>query len=309
MKEVTLPQGTIRYRDSGAGEPLVFLHGLLVNGRLWDGVAERLAPDFRCIVPDLPLGSHAAPMNPDADLTPPGIAQLVVDFLDALGLDRVTLVGNDSGGAISQLVATAHPDRVGRLILTNCDAYDNFPPKLFAYFKPAAKIPGALTMLTQSMRIKPLRRSPIAFGVLTKSRLPEELLDDWLDPGINDPAIREDARKFILGIDAASRPSRPRATWRTSPPRPCSPGLRRTAGSRSPTPTASRPSMPDARVVRIPDAKTFVSIDQPDRLAEEITSFVRATKSSRRRRRLASSRPAPSARPCSRGRPAASRWP
>ena len=211
MKEVTLPQGTIRYRDSGAGEPLVFLHGLLVNGRLWDGVAERLAPDFRCIVPDLPLGSHAAPMNPDADLTPPGIAQLVVDFLDALGLDRVTLVGNDSGGAISQLVATAHPDRLGRLILTNCDAYDNFPPKLFAYFKPAAKLPGALTMLTQSMRIKPLRRSPIAFGVLTKSRLPEELLDDWLDPGINDPAIREDARKFILGIVAeADRAGRAR---------------------------------------------------------------------------------------------------
>jgi pimeloyl-ACP methyl ester carboxylesterase len=277
MKEVTLPQGTIRYRDSGAGEPLVFLHGLLVNGRLWDGVAERLAPDFRCIVPDLPLGSHAAPMNPDADLTPPGIAQLVVDFLDALGLDRVTLVGNDSGGAISQLVATAHPDRLGRLILTNCDAYDNFPPKLFAYFKPAAKIPGALTMLTQSMRIKPLRRSPIAFGVLTKSRLSDELMDAWLDPGINDPKIREDARKFILGID-------PKQTERAAR------DLERFA---SPTLFAWAPedrwfkvahadslaaAMPDARVVRIPDAKTFVSIDQPDRLAEEITSFVRATK-------------------------------
>ena len=278
MKEVTLPQGTIRYRDSGAGEPLVFLHGLLVNGRLWDGVAERLAPDFRCIVPDLPLGSHAAPMSPDADLTPPGVAQLVVDFLDALGLEPVTLVGNDSGGAISQLVATAHPDRLGRLILTNCDAYDNFPPKLFAYFKPAAKIPGALTMLTQSMRIKPLRRSPIAFGVLTKSRLPEELLDDWLNPGINDPAIREDARKFILGID-------PKQTEQAA---------RDLEDFASPTLFAWAPedrwfkvahadslaaAMPDARVVRIPDAKTFVSIDQPDRLAEEITSFVRATKS------------------------------
>ena len=102
---MTLPQGTIRYRDSGEGEPLVFLHGLLVNGRLWG--CERLAPNFRCIVPDLPLGSHAAPMNPGADLLLPGIARLVVDFLDALGLDRVTLVGNDSGGAISQLVATA----------------------------------------------------------------------------------------------------------------------------------------------------------------------------------------------------------
>lgn len=277
MKEVTIPQGTIRYRDSGAGEPLVFLHGLLVNGRLWEGVAERLAPDFRCIVPDLPLGSHSTPMNADADLTPPGVAQLVVDFLDALRLDRVTLVGNDSGGAISQLVATTHPERVGRLILTNCDAYDNFPPKLFAYFKPAAKVPGALTMLTQSMRIKPLRRTPIAFGVLTKSRLEDELLDAWLNPGINDPAIRKDTAKFILGIS-------PKQTEQAA---------RDLESFASPTLFAWAPedrwfkvahadslaaSMPDARVVRIPDAKTFVSIDQPDRLAEEIASFIRATK-------------------------------
>jgi pimeloyl-ACP methyl ester carboxylesterase len=278
MKEVTLPQGTIRYRDSGAGEPLVFLHGLLVNGRLWDGVAERLSPDFRCIVPDLPLGSHAAPMNSDADLTPPGIARLVVDFLDALGLDRVTLVGNDSGGAISQLVATAHPDRVGRLILTNCDAYDNFPPKLFAYFKPAAKIPGALTMLMQSMRIKPLRRSPIAFGVLTKSRLPEELLDEWLDPGINDPNIREDARKFILGIDTEQTEQAARDLESFIAPTlfAWAPEDRWFKVAHADSLAAS---MPDARVVRIPDAKTFVSIDQPDRLAEEIASFVRATKS------------------------------
>jgi pimeloyl-ACP methyl ester carboxylesterase len=278
MKEVTLPQGTIRYRDNGAGEPLVFLHGLLVNGRLWDGVAERLSPDFRCIVPDLPLGSHAAPMNSDADLTPPGIARLVVDFLDALGLDRVTLVGNDSGGAISQLVATAHPDRVGRLILTNCDAYDNFPPKLFAYFKPAAKIPGALTMLTQSMRIKPLRRTPIAFGVLTKSRLPDELMDAWLDPGINDPNIREDARKFILGIDTEQTEQAARDLESFAAPTlfAWAPEDRWFKVAHADSLAAS---MPDARVVRIPDAKTFVSIDQPDRLAEEIASFVRATKS------------------------------
>jgi pimeloyl-ACP methyl ester carboxylesterase len=276
-KEVRLPQGTIRYRDDGDGEPLVFLHGLLVNGRLWEGVAERLAPDFRCIVPDLPLGSHSVPMNPDADLSPPGVARLVIDFLDALALDRVTLVGNDSGGAISQLVATAAPERVGRLILTNCDAYDNFPPKLFAYFKPMAKIPGGLTMMTQTMRVKPLRRSPIAFGVLTKSRLPDELLDSWLDPGINDPRIREDTRKFILGIDPAQ-------TERAA---------RDLEGFRSPTLFAWAPedrwfkiahaeslaaSMPDARVVRIPDAKTFVSLDQPEKLADAIASFVRETK-------------------------------
>ena len=276
MREVELPQGTIHYRESGSGEPLVFAHGLLVNGLLWRKVVPLLEADFRCIVPDLPLGSHSTPMSSDADLAPPGVAKLVVDFLDALGLDRVTLVGNDSGGAISQLVATTYPERIARLILTNCDAYDNFPPKLFAYLKPAAKIPGGLTMLTQSMRVKPLRRTPIAFGQLTKSRLPDELLDDWIDPGLNEPGIREDTRKFILGID-------PRLTEQAA---------RGLESFRSPTLFAWAPedrwfkvahadslaaSMPNARVVRIPDSKTFVSIDQPERLAGEIASFVRAT--------------------------------
>jgi pimeloyl-ACP methyl ester carboxylesterase len=277
MKEVSLPQGPIPYRDEGTGEPLVFVHGLLVNGRLWERVTPLLSPDFRCIVPDLPLGCHTTPMAADADLSPPGIAKLVLAFLDELGLDRVTLVGNDSGGAISQLVATSAPERVGRLILTNCDAYDNFPPKLFGYFKPVARTPGAWTMLAQSMRFKPLRRSPLAFGVLTKSRIPGEMLDDWLDPTIASNAIRKDTKKFILGTEPAQTEQ----------------AARDLESFRSPTLFAWAPedrwfkvqhadrlaaSMPDARVVRIPDAKTFVSLDQPDRLAEEIASFVRATK-------------------------------
>jgi pimeloyl-ACP methyl ester carboxylesterase len=272
--EVRLPQGTIRYRDSGSGDPLVFVHGLLVNGRLWERVVDRLDPDFRCIVPDLPLGSHRIPMNPDADLSPPGVARLVADLLEKLGLERVTLVGNDSGGAISQIVATKHPERIGRLVLTNCDAYDNFPPKLFSYFKPMARIPGAFALTAQMMRIKPLRRTPTAFGQLTKSRIPEDMLDDWLNPALEEPRIREDTRKFILGID-------PSQTVQAA---------KDLEGFDRPTLFAWAPedrwfkvehadrlaaSMPNARVERIPDAKTFVSIDQPDRLAEAIRAFVR----------------------------------
>ncbi|MBM3667173.1 MAG: alpha/beta fold hydrolase [Actinobacteria bacterium] len=162
MDEVHLPQGTIDCRDTGSGEPLVFVHGLLVNNRLWEPVAARLQRDFRCIAPDLPLGCHKRPMNADADLSPNGIARLMVDLLDALGLERATIVGNDSGGAVSQLLATAHPERVGRLILTNCGLKRDFPPKLFAYFHVVARVPGALNLLAQSMRLKPLRRAPIA---------------------------------------------------------------------------------------------------------------------------------------------------
>src|SRR5262245_59919039 len=114
MNEVQLPQGTNRYPDIGNGEPLVFVHGLLVNGSLWRKVVPQLEPDFRCIVPDLPLGSHSQPMSPDADLSPPGLARIVHGFTAALGLESVTLVGNDTGGAISQITAANHPDRISR---------------------------------------------------------------------------------------------------------------------------------------------------------------------------------------------------
>src|SRR5688572_12371230 len=124
MEEVQLSQGTIRYRDEGSGDPLVFVHGLLVNGRLWDGVAEALRDRHRCIVPTLPLGSHTEPMEPDANLSADGVARMIAELLEALDLRKVTLVGNDSGGALCQLVATRHPERVGRMVLTNCDTYE-----------------------------------------------------------------------------------------------------------------------------------------------------------------------------------------
>ena len=132
-KEVSLPQGTIAYRERGSGEPIVFIHGLLVNGDLWRKVVPELSKDYRCIVPDLPLGSHDRPMNEDADLSPYGVAKLIDDFLAALDLRDVTLVGNDTGGAFCQIVVTRHPDRIGRLVLTPCDAYENFPPRFFKY--------------------------------------------------------------------------------------------------------------------------------------------------------------------------------
>src|SRR5437773_12372991 len=121
-KEVSLASGTIRYRERGSGEPIVFVHGLLVNGDLWRNVVPELSKDFRCITPDWPLGSHELPMSPDADLSPPGVAKIVADFIAALELEDVTLVGNDTGGAVCQLVVTEYPDHIARLVLTSCDA-------------------------------------------------------------------------------------------------------------------------------------------------------------------------------------------
>ena len=102
--------------------------GTWSTGRLWTETAEQLATSHRCLVPDWPLGAHASAMNEDADLTPPGIARIISDFLDALDLRGVTIVANDSGGAMSQVLVTRHPERIGRLVLTNCDTFENFPP-------------------------------------------------------------------------------------------------------------------------------------------------------------------------------------
>jgi pimeloyl-ACP methyl ester carboxylesterase len=128
---VTLDQATIPYRDDGQGPPIVFVHGLLVDGQLWRKVTPHLTGSFRCIVPDLPLGAHARPFEEGADRSPRGVAHLLADFFEALGLSSVTVVGSDTGGAIAQLLVTQRPERVGSLVLTNCDCFENFLPPMF----------------------------------------------------------------------------------------------------------------------------------------------------------------------------------
>src|SRR2546427_12390836 len=148
-QEARLPAGTIRYVERGRGAPIVFVHGLLVNGALWRKVVPRLSDRFRCIVPDWPLGSHRAAMRVDADLSPPGLARIIADFLAALDLDGVTLVGNDTGGALCQPVGTHHPGRIRRPVLTPGDAHQNFLPLLFPYLPWTPAGPGGTVLLAQ----------------------------------------------------------------------------------------------------------------------------------------------------------------
>ena len=274
QKDVRLPGGTLRYRERGAGPTLLFVHGLLVNGALWRKVVPELAPDFRCIAPDWPLGSHEVPLGDAADRTPAGIAQLIADFMAALELEDVTLVGNDSGGALSQLVVTRHPERVGRLVLTPCDAFDNFPPKMFRYLGWAAKVPGGMAPIVQSMRLRANRRTPIAFGWLTKRRLPNVVSDHYVNPVIRDRRIREDARAFILGVDSADTLAAAEKLREFDRP-----VLLAWAPEDRFFPIAHAERLaellPNARLERIDDARTFVSEDQPQRLAELIAGFVR----------------------------------
>ena len=272
--EVRLPGGTIRYRERGAGPTLLFVHGLLVNGALWRKVVPELAPDFRCIAPDWPLGSHEVPLDDDADRSPGGIAELIADFMAALELEDVTLVGNDSGGALSQLVVTRHPERVGRLVLTPCDAFDNFPPRMFRYLGWVAKMPGGIPMMVQTMRLRANRRTPIAFGWLTKRRLPDAVSDHYVAPAIRDRRIREDARGFILGVDSADTLAAADKLREFEKP-----VLLAWAPEDRFFPIAHAERLaelvPDGRLERIEDARTIVAEDQPHRLAELIAGFVR----------------------------------
>jgi pimeloyl-ACP methyl ester carboxylesterase len=276
MKQVELGQGTIRYRESGAGEPIVFVHGLLVNGSLWRKVTPGLESDFRCIVPDWPLGSHSPAMRPDADLSPLGLARLVDDFLAAVGLDGVTLVANDTGGAISQLVATHHPGRIGRLVLTPCDAYDNFLPPFFRPLQWLARVPGGLAAALQGTRTYAVRRSPLAFGLLCKHGVDRTVSEGWARPSLDDREVRRDCIKVLRGID--KRYTLEAAELLRSFDRPTliawAPEDRFFKIANAERLAAA---IPNARLERIDDSYAFVPEDQPDRLTELISEFIGST--------------------------------
>ena len=147
--------GTIEYHDVGEGPVIVFLHLILAEASHWDKMPPLLADRFRCIFPTLPMGAHRIPADDNADLSAAGLARAVADLLDHLDVHDVTLVGNDSGGAISQVVAVNHPERLGRVVLTNCDMYDVFPPKMFSYFTLLPYIPGGLSITARALKIHP----------------------------------------------------------------------------------------------------------------------------------------------------------
>ena len=270
-RTIELPAGTIRYREAGEGKPVVFVHGYLVDGRLWDGVVDKLSDRYRCLAPDWPIGAQQIAMKPDADLSPYGIAAIVASFLDALDLEDVTIVGNDSGGAMSQVLVTRHPERIGRLVLTNCDTHENFPPGIFKAMPPIAALPGGMALLAAPFRIGALARA--AFKPFSKNPIPAELVASWMEPALHDPGVKRDAKKVTAGmnkrytLEAAEKLRSTELpillTW--------APG-----DKFFPLKYAQRlvADTPNARLVEIPDASTFVPLDQPQRLAEEIAGFI-----------------------------------
>lgn len=274
MSEVELSAGTIEYEDTGGGGPaVVLLHGLAMDGSLWRHVVADLRSDYRCVVPTLPLGGHRRPMRPDADLSPRGIARLVGEFLERLDLRDVTLVANDWGGA-QLLISEGRAERVGRLVLASCEAFDNFPPGLPGRAVwLAAKLPGGLNALAQPLRLRPLRRLPLAFGWIAKRPIPHEVTDAWLRPVLTQREIRRDLTKYVRAVDkrdmleateqlrAFDRPAL--VIWaaedRVMPPE----HGRRLAEL-----------LPNARLIEIPDSYTLIPEDQPAELARARRDFL-----------------------------------
>lgn len=273
--EIQLSAGPIRYRDTGGDGPVVlFVHGLLANGLLWAPVVPLLAPDTRCIVPDLPLGAHKLPVKPDFKLSPRSVAGLIAELMDRLDLDDVTLVGNDTGGAICQLLVTEHPQRVGRLVLTPCDAFEHFFPPAFRPMQWLSKIPGALGFALQPVRIRAIRNSPIGFGWLSKRGIPDEAADDALGAYFGNRAVQRDTERFVREVskkDTLAAAERLREFDR--------PVLLAWAREDKyfKVKLAERllERLPNGRLELIDDSYTFVPIDQPERLAQLIREFVR----------------------------------
>ena len=260
-----LTAGTIDYEDTGGSGPvLLFVHGLLVDGSLWRKVVSRL-DGYRCVVPTLPLGSHRQPMRDRSALTPNGVADLIAEFMERLELTDVTIVANDPGGAITQLLLTRRPERVARVVFTPCDAFENFLPPAFKPLQWMAKA-RLLGASLQAMRIKPLRGTPLAYGLLTKRPIPAEVLEGWVRPALDSRGVRGDVTYFTrhidknLTLDAAAKLGsfdRPVVLAWAAEDRFFKISFAERLAA----------VFPDARVEPIADSYTFVSEDQPEVLA------------------------------------------
>jgi pimeloyl-ACP methyl ester carboxylesterase len=277
MNQIELSAGTIDYEDTGGDGPtLLLLHGLLMDASLWDDVIADLSVDHRCVAPTLPLGAHRHAMGADADLSLRGVARLVAELVDRLDLHDVTVVGNDTGGALVQLMLCDDTTRVRRVVLASCDAFDNFPPGLTGKtLVLTGKMPPALFgLFMQQMRLRPLRRLPIAFGWLTKRG--DAVTARWMRPVLQQPEIRRDTVRVLRAAGADKQLLLEAAQ--------CLPSFDRPAlvvwasDDRVMPPEHGRrlaDTLPRGRLVEVADSYTLIPLDQPAELARLVRDLTR----------------------------------
>jgi pimeloyl-ACP methyl ester carboxylesterase len=274
MPTIELATGPLDYDERGDGPPIVLLHGVHLNSALWRGVIDELADSYRCLAPTLPMGAHRKPVAPGSPLSLAGLADIVDQFLATLDLDGITLVGNDTGGAVAQAVAAQHPDRIGRLVLASCEAFDNFPPGMPGRIDILlGRLPGGMWQTGQLMRFEPMWRLPFTFGPLAKRSIGADLREAWFGPLRSSPEIRRDTHRLLRSIDAAElsaisarladfdRPAL--VVWATE-------------DKVMPPAHAERlaATLPQSELVWIDDSYTLIALDQPALLARTIRDFV-----------------------------------
>jgi len=256
------------------GPPVVFVHGALVDHTLWTDVAARLAAAGHDVhLPTWPLGSHRRPVPGSVDLSPEGVADLVAAYLDHENLTDATVVANDSGGAITQFLLTRRPERVGRVVFTNCDTFERFPPFPFDRLFAVARRPALGRLLLLPTRWTPVRHA-VGFGPLVSTPLDAERTRRWIEPYLTDPGVREDLARFCRGVDPGALAANASRLGGFERPVLMAWGaddryFRLADGRRLAA------CFPDAEVVPIEGARTFVALDRPDRVTDLIAGFVR----------------------------------
>jgi pimeloyl-ACP methyl ester carboxylesterase len=272
MSTIDISAGTIHYEATGPedGRPVVFVHGYMMGAQLWRQVGLRLADrGLRCIAPTWPLGAHSQALRPGADRTINGVAGIVAEVLAALDLEDVVLVGNDTGGVVTQLVAVHHPERLGALVLTSCDAFEHFPPPILKPVILAAKSKATFKAVAQAMRVPAARKR--AFDGLAHRNI-DDLTEAWVRPGLSDPAIAEDLRQFTLSLRTEVTTGVAARLHEFDKPTliawsaddvffELADGERLAA------------TIPNARLEVIEGARTFSMVDQPQRLADLLSSI------------------------------------
>jgi pimeloyl-ACP methyl ester carboxylesterase len=284
MSEIELSVGAVEYVDTrGDGPTLLLLHGFLMDASLWDDVIADLSVDHRCIAPTLPLGAHRTAMHADADLSLRGIARLVAEFVDRLDVRDVTVVGNDTGGALVQLLVCDGAPRIGRIVLASCDAFDNFPPGATgkALVMTGKLSPAMFGLFMQQMRMRPVRRLPIAFGWLTKRG--DAATKRWMKPILRQREIRRDTVRVLRAAAADKHVMLDAAECLSNYNQPAL--VVWASGDRVMPPEHGRrlaDLLPHGRLVEIPDSYTLIPLDQPTQLSQAIRNFVQTTNTTRR---------------------------
>lgn len=274
-RTLKLADGALDYFERGEGPALLFSHGWLANANLWRKVVDRLHGEFRCLVLDLPLGSHRTPMAPEADLSPSGVAGLIAAALERLDLREATLVGNDSGGAYSQIALANYETlagRASRLVLTSCETpYDEWPPAPFDGLPEAARDPKVLGQLLGALEDPAVRVTPVAYGHLLKR--PSEASDSYALPASRDPGVLHDVAKAMAS--AATAPIREAGEALIADHELPTLLIWSEEDEVFPIEHAARyaDALADAQLVRITNSYSFTPEDQPEALATAIRSF------------------------------------